>query len=86
MTSKNRLIETYILTRGENTGEKSSNLYVNNYGELVNYNTVIAYFTGNVLYINTKYYSHTTSRNQNLLKHYAEKHQNGLDLTIKEYC
>lgn len=71
MKNKNDFLENYILTRGGNKQEKSSNLYINSNGELINYYTKIAYFKNDTLYLNISKYSSTTSRNQNTLLYYA---------------
>ena len=71
MKNKNEMIKNYIESEGKNKTLKSSNLYVNNYGELINYWTRIAYFKDGNLYLNKSKYSRTTSKNQNLIRYYA---------------
>ncbi len=71
MKNKNDFLKNYILERGENKSEKSSNLYINYNGDLINYYTKIAYFKNDTLYLNISKYSRTTKRNQNTLLYYA---------------
>lgn len=80
MKNKKEMIKNYIESEGRNTNEKSSNLYNYN-GDLINYYTKIAYFKDGDLYLNSSKYSRTTSKNQNLLKYYA----NYYNINIIEY-
>ena len=81
MKNKNDFLKNYILERGGNKHEKSSNLYINNNGDLINYWTKIAYFKNGILYLNKSKYSRTTSKNQSKLKYYA----NYYNIDIVEY-
>lgn len=74
MKNKSDFLEDYILFEGENKQEKSSNLYINDNGELINYYTRIAYFKDGDLYLNITKYSQTTSVNQNKLIALANKY------------
>ena len=70
MKNKRQFIKNYVESEGNNTYEKSSNLYNYN-GDLINYYTKIAYFKNGNLYLNKNRYSSTTTRNQNLIRYYA---------------
>ena len=81
MKNKRQFIKNYVESEGQNKHEKSSNLYINYNGDLINYYTKIAYFKDGDLYINSSKYSRTTSKNQNLLRYYA----NYYNINIIEY-
>lgn len=70
MKNKRQFIKNYVESEGNNTYEKSSNLYNYN-GDLINYYTKIAYFKDGTLFLNKNRYSSTTTRNQNLIRYYA---------------
>lgn len=55
----------------------TGNLYISEGGNrLMNYNTCLAEFTGNTVYINETKYSSTTSKIQNMLKRELEFNRN----------
>lgn len=59
------VIENFI--DGNNDKRRTQNLYrIGN--NLVNYNTTIAHKDGNTIYLNTRKYSVTTSKIQNMIK------------------
>lgn len=69
MRMRNRDLIFEFLTGGRfGTG---SNLCIRG-NKLINYQTPIAIWHGGVLYLNVKKYSPTTTRNQNLIKNWAE--------------
>lgn len=65
--TKNDLIRKFV--NGEKNG-KGSNLKIEG-NILINYNTIIAFRKDNLIYLNSQKYSQTTTRNQNLIRSYA---------------
>ncbi len=65
--NKNDLIRLFC--DGMDKG-KGSNLYIDE-NKLINYTTIIALWDNGRLLLNNDYYSSTTSRNQNLIRRYA---------------
>lgn len=69
MLNKKMLIRNFV--NGATEGN-SSNLIIKG-NNLINYNTIIAIRRGNKIFLNSKKYSQTTTRNQNLIRLYSSE-------------
>lgn len=69
MKLKNNLVlDNFLANNGVECENHSQNLWIDKYGMLLNYGTIIAFFYNGNLYLNKTKYSATTSKHQNYIR------------------
>ena len=86
MMNKKELLQFFVTCRSEEVQkQKASNLYItidNENINLINYKTIIAYKqinNNNIIYLNNKRYSKTTTTNQNIIKQLIKEYRKELE-------